>query len=403
MPYGLVLLAFCGIYDALPVRLPLAIMWILAFFILVSFAYARKYFQQDNMMLINLYLAWNVICIIRGCLVAEIYWDWKNLINTGFGMLIPMMCYAFTSPRFNTILLRNLIKYSGVLFLLVLLPLRASDRPGRFLTFFYLFMICISILPRKWKVLTLIVALFSFFYDLDARSNIIRAVIALLIGLLFYCRSHVYRYFKATQRYMPFIPIFLFVLASLGIFNIFNMNEYLGEHTTEKMVDGKMKEVNFTADTRTLLYKEVIASAIKNNHIVWGRTPARGHESFLSMFSFSELQSIGVRQGERHSTEVSILNIFLHTGLIGLILYFLVFYYGSYLAIFKSCNIYIKLIGLFVVFRWCYGWIEDFNQLDINYAMLWMFIAMCYSSHYRNMTNGQFKYWLLSVIKKDKT
>lgn len=316
-------------------------------------------------------------------------------------MLIPVMCYAFAFPRFNTILLRNLIKYSGILFLLVLIPLRASDRPGRFLTFFYLFMICISALPKKWKNLTIGVVVFSCLYDLDARSNIIRAVIALLIGFLFYCRSHVYRYFKATQRYIPFVPIFLFVLASLGIFNIFNMNEYLGKHTTEKVVEGKMKEVNLTADTRTFLYKEVIASAIKNEHILWGRTPARGHET--SMFNFSELRVKGVRQGERHGTEVSVLNIFLHTGFIGLVLYFLVFYYGSYLSIFKSRNIYVKLIGLFVVFRWCYGWVEDFNQFDINYAMLWMFIAMCYSSHYRNMTDGQFKYWLLSVIKKNKS
>lgn len=400
LPYGLALLAFCGIYDALPVRLPLAIMWMLAFLILASFAYSRKYFQQDNMMLVNLYLIWNVICIIRGCFVAEIYWDWKNLINTGFGMLIPVMCYAFTSPQFNRILLRNLIKYSGVLFLLVLFPLRSSDRPGRFLTFFYLFMICISILPRKWKILTLGVVLFSCFYDLDARSNVIRAVVALFIGLLFYYRGHVCKYFKVIQRYVPFIPIFLFVLATLNIFNIFKMDDYMGEYTVGKMVDGKEEDVSLTADTRTFLYKEVIASSIKNSHVVWGRTPARGYESFW--FDFSELQAIGIRPSERHGTEVSVLNVFLHTGLIGLVLYFLVFYYSSYLAIFRSCNIYIKLIGLFVIFRWCYGWIEDFNQLDINYAMLWMFIAMCYSNQYRSMTDSQFKDWLLSVIREKR-
>lgn len=400
LPYGLSLLAFSGASDVLPFHIPLIIFWILNVLIISSFIYARRFFPQKNMSLINLYLIWNICCIIRGCFVAEIYWDWKCLINTGFGMLLPAFCYVFATPHYNTILFRNLLKSAIYIFPLILFLSPLSDRAGRYLTFFYLFMICITALPRKWKILTIVVFLFSCLYDLDARSNIIRSIIAMFIGYLFYIRNYLTKYIKLAQRYIPIIPIILLILGSIGVFNVFKMDEYWGQQVIEQKQGGKTKEITLTADTRTLLYKEVIHSAINNHHIFIGNTPARGHQSITFTFDSFEESRKGIRAGERYNTEVSILNIFLHTGLIGLILYFLVFYYGSYLAIFKSRNTYIKLIGLFIVFRWCYGWVEDFNQFDINYAILWMFMAMCYSIHFRNMDNKQFKLWLLSIIKK---
>lgn len=399
LPYGLLLLTFCGISDALPVHFPLIIIWGITALTIIVFYYARHYFPQNNMALINLYTAWNIICIIRGCFTAEIYWDWKNLIGTGFGMLMPVFCYAFAYPRCDSILLKNLIKYVPILFVLLLFS-TATDRPGRLLTFFYLFMVCFTAIPPKWKVLTFIVVLFSVFYDLDARSNAIRAIIALLIGFLYYIRTYIFRYLQIIQRYAFYIPFLLFCLAALGIFNIFKIDNYFGDYTIQKVDNGKTRDINLSADTRTFLYEEVLMSSIKNGHILLGRTPARGYESHYFTFNLAEQRALGIRQGERHGTEVSILNIYLHSGLIGVVLYFLIFYQATYLAIFKSRNTYIKLIGLFVIFRWCYGWIEDFNQFDINYAMLWMFIAMCYSVHFRQMTDKRFKVWLLSIIRK---
>ncbi|WP_304323139.1 hypothetical protein [Phocaeicola plebeius] len=400
LPYGLALLAFCGICDAFHVHIPLIIIWILSFSTLFLFTYARKYFPQNGQLrIIDIYLIWNIFCILRGCFVAENYWDWKSLISTSIGLLMPTLCYVFTSPRYDIILLRNLIKSAIIIFPLLLLFSPHSDRPGRYLTFFYLFMIGISALRLKWKIITLIVVLFSCFYELDARSNIVRAIFAICIGLLYYLRNYIIKYLRYIQRFVSFVPILLLFLAATDRFNIFKINEYFGSSTITKIENGEIKEVDLSADTRTLLYKEVIESAIKNHHIIWGRTPARGYESQLFTLDSYENRNKKIRIGERHGTEVSILNIFLHTGLIGVILYFFIFYYGSYLSIFKSRNIYIKLIGLFIVFRWCYSWIEDFNQFDINYAILWMLISICYSQNFRKMTNIEFKNWLLNITK----
>lgn len=398
-PYNLALLAFSGISDALPIHLPLAIIWLLNCLVFYSVYYTHKYTPRKVPYIINIYLIWNIICIIHGCFVAERYWDWKLLISTGFGMLMPIFSYVFISPRCNVILLRNLIKSALIFFPILLLFLPSSDRPGRYLTFFYLFMICISALPKKWKIITLIVFLFSCLYSLEARSNVIRAVVAICIGSLYYVRYRIARYLKIVQCLFLYIPFALLILAVTQTFNIFKINNYWKNSTITTFKDGKGTEIDLGADTRTLLYQEVILSAIKNHHVIWGASPARGYESQYFTLDTYQNRNMNMRIGERHGTEVSVLNIFLHTGLIGLILYFSIFYYSSYLGIFKSRNIYIKLIGLFIIFRWCYGWIEDFNQFDINYAMLWMFISMCISPYFRSMSNMEFKQWLLSIIK----
>ena len=47
----------------------------------------------------------------------------------------------------------------------------------------------------------------------------------------------------------------------------------------------------FAANTRTFMYKEVISSAVDNNYVIWGRTPARGND-FLVSFTHMKFVSI---------------------------------------------------------------------------------------------------------------
>ena len=37
-----------------------------------------------------------------------------------------------------------------------------------------------------------------------------------------------------------------------------------------------------------------------------------------------------------------------------------IFWRASYLAITKSKNIFIPIIGIYIAFRWMFAWIEDF-------------------------------------------
>ena len=64
-------------------------------------------------------------------------------------------------------------------------------------------------------------------------------------------------------------------------------------------------------------------------------------------------------------------------------------------------NRWMKLLGVFVAFRWLWGWLEDTNfNLDIMNISLWMMIAMCYSSRFRAMTDGELHEWVQSIFRR---
>ena len=194
-----------------------------------------------------------------------------------------------------------------------------------------------------------------------------------------------------------FLPIILFVLGILGIFNIFKMDEYIDKnYTINRSIEGEVIEENLKADTRTFLYVEVIESAVKYNYIWFGRTPARGNES--ESFGLHQLEELKTGKMERFDNEVSILNVFTWTGLIGAFLYFLVFYRATFQAIKRSNNFYLQILGLYVAFRWAYAWVEDFSRFDLSYVFLWMIIGMCYSSSFRAMSDLEMKVWVRGIF-----
>ena len=78
-----------------------------------------------------------------------------------------------------------------------------------------------------------------------------------------------------------------------------------------------------------------------------------------------------------------------------------IFIYSSYLAVFCSKNRYLPVIGIFVAFRWLYGWIEDFSLFNLNYISLWIMIGICFSPIFRNMNNKEFKEWIKLLLEKN--
>ena len=48
---------------------------------------------QKHLIVLHLYLIWNVISIARGFREAENYWDWKGLYYNGTTILLPLGAY----------------------------------------------------------------------------------------------------------------------------------------------------------------------------------------------------------------------------------------------------------------------------------------------------------------------
>lgn len=383
-------------------QLPTFLWWIvygLLIAIFITYIPKSGFFKtKDSIILpVFLLLIWNIVSILRGVFVAENYWEWKNLIYTSSILLIPFSVFAFANKKIVSAVFNTWLIYAPIIFILFIPFIIRSDFVGRYMVPFMFLWLFFPAIKLKWKIIIIFITLLVFVAGFDARSNIIRFAVAAILGLSLYFKSLLsIVYFKIIRFFLIILPIIMLVLAYTGLFNIFKIEDYYKKIEISNRYENTTE--NLSADTRTFLYDEVISSAINNGYWIWGRTPARGYDS--QYFGSHLAEELNTGKMERFASEVSLHNIFTWTGLIGLILYFWVFTSASYFAIYKSRNYYMKIIGIFVAFRWLYGWIEDFTNFDLQYLVLWLLIAMCYSKDYRMMTNQQFRIWINSFFDR---
>lgn len=370
---------------------------------LILFLIYYYYFLKNknkSMAIIKIYLLWIFICLIRSFFVANNYWEWKNLVTSSLALSIVLFVYIFTNSNTTQYVLKKWFKFFVPFFFLVYFFV--SDHAyGLYFSPFLLLVLIFPILPSRWKSYTLIIIFFVIIFSVSIRSSVVKYSLALIFSIIFY-RARIFYSVKSlnfVKNLFLILPIIFLTLGSLGFFNIFKLDSYITQdfisrfETTERIE----KAGRLTADTRTDLYNEVILSSIQNKYILFGRTFARGNDS--SLYGDYLAKELRTKKRERFKNEVSILNIFTWTGLVGVILYFLIFYKASYVAINKSNNFYIKIIGIYVSFRWAYAWVEDFTNVDISNVILWLMIAMCFSTEFRNMTNTEIKKWVHGIFR----
>lgn len=347
--------------------------------------------------IISIYLIWLFIGILRGAFIAENYWEWKQLIEGSLSLLLPLFAYVFTYPKMVIITLRFWGKYALLTFFLFFAWVLVFDSYHFYLGPILLLTCLFPLLPKKWKLICTILTLIMLVGDLGARSQVIKAAMSIIIALGCYYRKYVsYKMLKAAHWICYLLPLILLYLGISGQFNIFEDASKNDKYTKQTVVNGQVVEENLSVDTRTFIYKEVITSALNHNYTLWGRTPARGNDSAAFGEYFAEFLKTG--KYERHSNELCHTNVFTWLGLIGVILYSLIYLRSSYLAVYKSNNFYIKILGCFIAFRWAYGWVEDMNRFDIMNISLWMIIAMGLSLKFRQMSDFEFKLWVKNIF-----
>ncbi len=374
--------------------------WFIYFIILAIFIFSNIYFfdrkNKKEIQIIGIYLLWNVICILRGAYVAEIYWDWKGLVQNSMALILPLVAYSSTNKILVQSVLSFYVKYVLPLFL-VMAMVMTTDAFGQYLMPMSFMLLFLPALSKHQRLIVLIVMFIVFFADLGARSNVLKFGIPIIILIIYYVRKWIsVKILEAVRIFFFIAPFILFALAATNTFNIFNMEEYIDREVTTTGTDyrGRHTEIDVLQDTRTFLYEEVIHSAIKNNYVMFGRTPARGNDSQ----TFGLIEGVWTGRTERLANEIGIANVFTWTGIVGVILYMLVFYKATYLAVRKSKNIYAKMLGIYIAFRWLYAWVEDVNDFKLNYFMLWVMIGLCFSYSFREMTNKDVLIWVRGIF-----
>lgn len=396
----IVLLTFCSVWQyvtLLPYNQYLVcfIQLITAFLVFVN----RKHYgiKEDSFVVLKLYLIWTLVCVLRGVFIADNYLEYKQLLIGTICSIVPLMMFFFVSPYRAGYSYRVWYKASFVLILLLVWFVGFSQ----YYLSPYLLLFCFFPLlkNRNLRLLVVLLALVYIFYDTLNRSHIIKSGIALLIAFYIKFGKPKDKIIKIGHvlGYLSTILLFAFILSDATGLVLGNM-DYQDASNNNAGRDVRHK------DTRSLILADVYQSSINNDYWLFGHTQARGYEILISSDLFMnqyEDQSV-FNKNERFKNEMVLTNVFTWEGLIGLILFSLIYFRSSYLAVYKSRNKYISLLGCYIAFRWSFGWVEDVNNFNIMDISLWMMIAMCYSKQFREMNDREFVEWFNSLIGKRK-
>ena len=407
--YLFLLLTFISVNQWSPVPIGnTTTTYILNYTLLICFIWSlvkqRINILRNQYTIVGVYLCWALFEILRGFYVAENYWEWKNFTGTIPVVLFPLIVFVLKDPIVLKSILKPWYRWALLAFVLFFYWMVGISQFYLGPLFFALCFLSLGKNPFMKIVIVVLGILMLTDNIIDNRSQFIKAAMSFLI--LF---SSVFHKFISTYLIrvaclaVIIATIILLYLGLTGNFNLFKdiSDNYEGRYTMVSDADGELKTIDMSGDTRTFIYEEVLGSAIKNDYILVGRTPARGHDAIVFAEEARDLLSVHYVDSlkiERHKDEICFTNIFTWLGLVGVLLYMCIYLYSAYLGLFKSNSKYVKLCGAMVVFYFAFGWIENSTSFYIINVTYWIFISICLSSSFRKMTDKEFKLWFRTII-----
>jgi hypothetical protein len=333
-----------------------------------------------------LWLLCNIFSIMQGLYYAESYWDWKFLFLYSFTFsFIPLAFFVGNNLDYALKTIRFFFQFIFLygFFLLPLSAITNEELYSRLMIPVSLFILFLPFLKYKWKVLIIIVAITSILTAITFRTNLIKISFSVLLLIIFWFRSYISIIFlNIFNTILLIAPIVLLLLAITTNFNLFSE---VAKEEGYTVLNSEGIEQSLTGDTRTFLYMEIFTDIDYNDTWILGKGAAG------SYFSDFFTDKGGAIDGVRFSTEVGILNILLRNGILGVMIYFIVLLFTSFYAINYSNNILVKLLGLFIAFRWTLSFVEEFTQFDINFFTFWFAIGLATTKSFREMTERELK------------
>ena len=337
--------------------------------------------------------------MMRGIFAVEGYWGYKGWVNCVHSAFSYVLIFPLGSPLIARKILQYWNKYIIPLFLLFgLWSMKADFYPFQipFIYYFYILLFSIAVSNHKARLI-IIVGTVCTLMSIENRSAIIKTIVAISLCATIYLYYDLRKVTHIVIQFFSYlIPIVLLILGLTGTFNIFQ-DLADDEPTTiirynDEADEQNVGEQDLTADTRTLLYIDVVLSAIEGDYVLFGNSIGRGNISSKIWYDVEEMGN------ERLMNEAHMLNIFTWMGILGMILYTFMYLQASCLGLFCSRNKYVPIIACAVAFHWAMMWLEEcpsFNPMD--YA-LFLLIGMSFSPAFRNMTDAEFKLWFHSCF-----
>lgn len=307
-------------------------------------------------------------------------------------------CFIMMNETVQRRMLRLWWKFIPIIFV-ISFPLLEPSQYIRMLYFTTFFFLLLSFLSKKKKIIVVLAIAFLCIFGMQQRIDYIIVLIPLLLWVIYK-----YRIIKRGKAFFrPFVmlmilPLFFALLAKLQIFNVLNFESYVeGDYSTQAVG-------TLTDDTRTFLYEEAYSSAVKNNYWLWGRTPSYGYDSYWikDQLDYGISQSALDVKGmmPQRGSEVFIVNMFTWCGVIGVFVFFLLYWKIGKLAVLRSNNRFMRVLGLYVGLYWLVSWISHpFFTLNLDYILLYFVMALICNPEMRSMREIELKRKLTLYLK----
>ena len=360
-----------------------------------SGCYSRGYILSATFVLILM-----LVGMIRGIFSVEGYWGYKGWVSCVHCALSFVLLFPFVSPSIASKSLQLWNRYIFPVFLLFgLWSLPTGSYPFHipFIYYVYLLLIPIALSNHKACLIIIIGTIFTLI-AVENRSALLKTAVAFALSVTLYLPRAIAKISYVFIHFLFYIiPLILLVLGLTGTFNIFqDLSSDEPTEITWSTTDLSEQEgtPKLDADTRTFLYVDVILSAIEGDYVLFGHSIGRGNTH--SGVWNQDLE--GMDSSERLMNEAHMLNIFTWLGILGIILYTIMYLQSSCLGLFSSKNRYVPLIACAVAFHWAMLWLEECPSLKpLDYA-LFLLLGMCFSPKFRRMTDAEFKLWFRSCF-----
>ena len=338
----------------------------------------------NSKQLILLNLIYSFITIFRGIINLNDYWDGKILLNRFVWLILPLLIFY----PYKLQIIQKISRFALKIWWIPIVFSFFIFTTPIFHIFFFL-VVLLPYLSRKNKIKICIIIIYSIATFMSSRGYVIRIIFAAAIAGLYYLNI----YFHKTTIKIVKTFFFTFLIAPLlflylgisGSFNIFDINSYYSKNITTKESGESL-----TIDTRSFLYRHIYQSvSSKGNTLI-------GNSAIGSYIINEGNEQTGIKeldQKGRYGSESGLLDSFLCGGIIGALLYSMIFWLSSYYAIFRSRNFMLKLIGVFIIFRWATSFFDEPSSWWISNILLYVFMGICLSKAIREAEENKLRLW----------
>jgi len=344
--------------------------------------YSTKGINAKQLILLN--IIYSFVTIFRGIISINDYWDSKILLNRFFWLLLPLLIFY----PYKLQIIQKISTFAlKIWWIPIVYSLYIFTTP-----IFHLFFFLIILLPylnKRNKIKIGIIIIYSIVTFMNSRGYVIRIIFATAIAGLYYLNLYFHNITIKTIKLLFFIllitPLTFLYLGINGTFNIFDINSYYSKNVTTKESGESL-----TVDTRSFLYRGIYKSVYSNGNILIGNS------AIGSYIINEENEQTGIKeldQKGRYGSESGLLDSFLCGGIIGTLFFSMLFWVSSYYAIFKSRNFMLKLIGLFIIFRWATSFFDEPSSWWMSNILLYTFMGICLSKSIRETGENNLKLW----------